>query len=334
MAGQSTLLSTEDLSVVFETPYGSVQALDHVNLTIGENEIICLVGESGCGKSTLGLSLIGLLPMPPARIASGKIIHKGIDITSLRKNDLRLMRGTEFFMIFQEPMSSLNPVLTIENQLLEALRVRNERVSKNEETASPKTKLHDELVRSLETVKVSDPERVLKGYPHQLSGGMRQRIMIAMALLLKPSLLIADEPTTALDVSTQDQILKLFSELVGGELKTSVVFITHDLTLVKAFAERIAVMYAGEIVEDGPVESVLKDPKHPYTQGLLKCLPKNHKKDGSIESIPGAVPDLTNPPTGCKFNPRCKYVMDKCSHANPRFYLTGKEHSARCFLYE
>jgi peptide/nickel transport system ATP-binding protein len=334
VAGQSTLLFTQELSVVFETPYGSVQALDHVNLTIGENEIICLVGESGCGKSTLGLSLIGLLPMPPARIASGKIIHKGVDITSLRKNDLRLMRGTEFFMIFQEPMSSLNPVLTIENQLLEALGVRNERVSNNERTVSPRTKVHDELVRSLETVKVPDPERVLKGYPHQLSGGMRQRVMIAMALLLKPSLLIADEPTTALDVSTQDEILKLFRELVGGELKASVVFITHDLTLVKTFAERIAVMYAGEIVEDGPVESVLKDPKHPYTQGLLKCLPKNHKKDGPIETIPGAVPDLTTPPPGCKFNPRCKYVMDRCSRAKPQFFLTGKEHSARCFLYE
>jgi peptide/nickel transport system ATP-binding protein len=334
VASQSTLLSTQDLSVVFDTPYGSVQAIDHVNLTVGENEIVCLVGESGCGKSTLGLSLIGLLPMPPARIVSGKIIHKGINITSLRKNDLRLMRGTEFFMIFQEPMSSLNPVLTIENQLLEALKVRNERVNNNVETAVPKSKLRDELVRSLETVKVPDPERVLNGYPHQLSGGMRQRVMIAMALLLKPTLLIADEPTTALDVSTQDQILKLFKDLVGEELKGSVVFITHDLTLVKTFAERVAVMYAGEIVEDGPVELVLKDPKHPYTQGLLKCLPKNHKKDGSIESIPGAVPDLTDPPPGCKFNPRCKYVMDKCSRAKPQFFSTGKEHSARCFLYE
>lgn len=332
MAAEDTLLSTQELSVVFDTPYGSVQALDHVNLTIRENEIVCLVGESGCGKSTLGLSLIGLLPMPPARIASGKIIHKGLDLTELNKGELRLMRGTEFFMIFQEPMSSLNPVLSIENQLLEALRVRGQRLKV--ETEASASGAYRELVRSLETVKVPDPDRVLKGYPHQLSGGMRQRIMIAMALLLKPSLLIADEPTTALDVSTQDQILKLFTELVGGELKTSVLFITHDLTLVKTFAKRIAVMYAGEVVEDGPVEEVLSDPKHPYTQGLLKCLPRKRKLDGAIESIPGSVPDLANPPSGCKFNPRCKFVMEKCSRSRPDLFSVATEHSARCFLYE
>ena len=334
VARNVALLTTTDLCVVFDTPNGSVQALDHVNLTVGENEIICVVGESGCGKSTLGLSLIGLLPSPSARVVSGRIVHKGQDITKLKKDDLRLMRGTELFMIFQEPMSSLNPVLSIEDQLLEAARVRNERVKRDGESLSSKSEMLDTIVKSLETVKVADPHRVLKGYPHQLSGGMRQRVMIAMALILKPSLLIADEPTTALDVSTQDQILKLFRELVGRKLKTSMIFITHDLTLVRTFAERIAVMYAGEVVEEGPVLSVLNDPKHPYTQGLLKCLPKNHKKDGPVESIPGTVPDLISPPSGCKFHPRCKFAMEKCSKNRPHSYTSDTTHTVRCFLYE
>jgi peptide/nickel transport system ATP-binding protein len=337
-----SVVDVTDLGVIFDTPYGMVKALTNIDLTIKRQEIVCLVGESGCGKSTLGLSLIGLLPSPPARIVKGKVMFKGTDVAGLNGKSLRLLRGTEVFMIFQEPMTSLNPILSIEDQLTEAVGVRHESEragSSSKSSSYSKKEIWEELVASLESVKISDPEIVLRGYPHQLSGGMRQRIMISMALLLKPSLLIADEPTTALDVTTQDQILKLLKELVVSKLNTSILFITHDLTLAKSFAQRVVVMYAGEIVEQGETDSVLKHSKHPYTQGLLSCLPKIHKKQGTLDTIPGSVPDLVNLPLGCKFHDRCGFVMPKCLQSIPGFFPAedGEDvssgHSVRCFLY-
>ena len=325
-----SLISIKGLSVTFDTPRGLVYALNDVNLELRNKEAVGIVGESGCGKTTLGLSLIGLLPMPPARISSGSILYKNTNIANLDKKKITSIRGTEIFMIFQEPMTSLNPVLTIEDQLAEAVKVRAAREDKR---SLSKKEIHEGLVSSLESVKISDPERVLAGYPHQLSGGMRQRLMISMALLLKPSLIIADEPTTALDVTTQEQIMVLLKEL-QSKLETSILFITHDLNLVRSFAQRIVVMYAGEIVEEGTSEEIIRQPKHPYTQGLVQCIPKIYKSQGNLETIPGTVPDLMESSTSCKFLPRCKFAFERCKEKPSLYQSADSTRKVRCFLYE
>jgi peptide/nickel transport system ATP-binding protein len=313
------------------------------------------VGESGCGKSTLALSMIGLLPFPPAKILDGSIVYKAVDLTKLDKKHLRNYRGTEIAMIFQEPLTSLNPVHKVGDQIAEAILIRNSRsagendhdsevMQKVYRTDAPASRslrtgrrklteaLKKEATEALKLVRVADPEQVLERYPFELSGGMRQRVMIAMALSQKPAILVADEPTTALDVTTQAQVLKLMKELIT-EVNTSIVLITHDLAVASQVADRVIVMYAGDIVEDAGVFDLFSKPLHPYTKGLLSCIPTGSKDDTSLMPIPGSVPDLVHPPTGCRYADRCPSVMDICRSKPPKLIEVSPGHKVSCFLY-
>ncbi|HUO42398.1 MAG TPA: ABC transporter ATP-binding protein, partial [Methylomirabilota bacterium] len=267
-----TLLSIQNVQLEFGTEQGVVHALRGVDLTIHANEVLGLVGESGCGKTVLGLSVLGLNPSPPARLLEGShILFREKDIAKMTTDEIALLRGTGISMIFQEPASSLNPVFTIGDQIAESIRLRFQRSGNPHQPSS--SAISDQVHEALRLVKIADPERVARRYPHELSGGMKQRAMIAMMMASKPSLLIADEPTTALDVTIQSQILRLMRDLMI-EIKTSILFITHDLGVIAEIADRVAVMYAGRIVEETDVNSLFKDPLHPYTQGLLASLPK------------------------------------------------------------
>ncbi|HKM76643.1 MAG TPA: ABC transporter ATP-binding protein [Candidatus Bathyarchaeia archaeon] len=323
------LLHVDSFSICFDTLDGTVKALNDLSLSIGRKEIVGLVGESGSGKTVLGLSIMGLIPTPPGRIVSGRILFQGTDITSLGQAGMENLRGTGISMIFQEPMTSLNPVYTVGNQIEESIKLRIQRNS--EEKTASKESVRREVLEALRLVRIADPERVGKRYPHELSGGMRQRVMIAMALAAKPALIIADEPTTALDVTTQAQVLQLIRDLVE-EVNASILIITHDFGVVAEIADRVDVMYAGRIVEERQVADIFEDPKHPYTQGLLHSLPYLKKAEQRLETIPGSVPSLIHIPSGCPFHPRCKYVMKECSEVEPasRNVENGK---VACFLY-
>ena len=307
-----------------------------MNLSIGDNQLVAVVGESGCGKSTLALSIIGLLSRPPAIVESGAIEYKDVDLLAINKTKLREYRGTEIAMIFQEPLTSLNPVYRVGDQIAEAIMIRDLRkakhladvpesdfMQKTYKVDTPKIsrlprfrrripeELKKEIIDYLKLVRIGDPEQVMERYPFELSGGMRQRIMIAMALSQKPALLVADEPTTALDVTTQAQVLKLMKELMT-EVNTSILLITHDLAVASQVADRVIVMYAGDVVEDANVYDLFSDPLHPYTKGLLSCIPSGSKDETTLKPIPGSVPNLKKLPVGCKFAPRCPYVMEIC----------------------
>ena len=315
----------------FGTEQGVVHALRGVDLTVHENEVLGLVGESGCGKTVLGLSVLGLNPSPPARLLEGShILFREKDIAKLKTDEIALLRGTGISMIFQEPASSLNPVFTIGDQIAESIRLRFQRSGNTHLPSS--SAINDQVHEALRLVKIADPQRVARRYPHELSGGMKQRAMIAMMMASKPSLLIADEPTTALDVTIQSQILRLMRDLMT-EIKTSILFITHDLGVIAEIADRVAVMYAGRIVEEADVNSLFKDPLHPYTQGLLASLPKLSELDKEIQQLPGAVPDAINPPKGCSFHPRCKFVMDRCRTEQPQLKEVRAGHKVACYLY-
>jgi len=290
-----------------------------------------LVGESGCGKSTLALAIMGLLPRPPAKVISGSIMFSGTNLLRYNEKQMEEVRGTGISMIFQEPLTSLNPLFTIGDQLSETIRIKMQR--HNEHDARDERKVRAEVVDWLKRVDLADPESAMERYPHEWSGGMRQRVMIAMALAAKPALMLADEPTSALDVTTQAQILRLVKSLVQ-EVKASVLFISHDLAVVAQIADRVAVMYAGMVMEEAPVNEIFENPLHPYTQSLMSAFPKETGvRKTRLETIPGSVPNLARIPTGCPFHPRCKFVKQQCSTARPELRETSPGHKVACVIY-
>lgn len=313
------ILSIHDLKVEFGTRQGVVKAVDGVSLNVYRGEVLGLVGESGSGKSVTGLSILGLID-PPGRIASGSIKLEGTELIGLPEDELRRLRGERMAMIFQDPMTTLNPVLRIDTQMIETIRA-HENVSER----AARSRAEEALKR----VGIPSPAERLLTYPHQLSGGMRQRVAIAIALLMSPALLVADEPTTALDVTIQSQIIAEVQQLCS-ETGTALIWITHDLAVVAGLADRIAVMYAGRIVEEGDVDPVLDHPRHPYTYGLLGSAPSNNRRGEKLAQIPGMTPSLGNLPSGCAFAPRCAFAQGDCSTAPPTLTHDGSR-AWRCF---
>jgi len=314
------LLVVQDLKVYFDTDLGVAKAVDGVSYQVRRGETVCLVGESGCGKTVSALSILRLLPQPVARIAGGQVLFKERNLLELAEKDLQTIRGREISMVFQEPMTSLNPVFTIGHQI--------EEVITNHEGASHK-EAEERILKLLHDVGIPSPAERIHDYPHNLSGGQRQRVMIAMALACGPDLVIADEPTTALDVTIQAQILNLFRELQEKK-GMAILQITHDLSVVAGMADRIYVMYAGIVVEEGSVWQIFRDTSHPYTMGLLEALPGRRKKGQELTTIPGTVPDPTRKPAGCPFHPRCTYVQESCRDQFPEMCNFGDNHKARC----
>jgi oligopeptide/dipeptide ABC transporter ATP-binding protein len=326
-----------------------------VDLQIQSEEFLAVVGESGCGKTTLGLTIIGLLPQKSAKVAAGSIQYKGVDLAKLDHNHMKLYRGSEISMIFQEPLTSLNPLRRIGDQVAEAIILRKERKERKTKSVGevmqriysarassfsrfPRFKkrlppeLQNEVKEMLNLVRIADPEHIIERYPFELSGGMRQRVMIATALAQQPALLIADEPTTALDVTTQAQVLRLMKE-IKDKLGTTILLVTHDLAVASQVADRVIVMYAGQIAEDSNVYELFSNPSHPYTKGLLSCIPRGTREASGLNPIPGSLPDLTLDNVGCKFQPRCPYAMKVCLEREPPLYQIKDGHTAACFLY-
>ncbi|MYA60543.1 MAG: ABC transporter ATP-binding protein [Chloroflexi bacterium] len=320
------LLEVRDLETEFHTDFGIVKAVDGVDLHIDEGETVGLVGESGCGKSVAALSIVRLVPDPPGRIVNGQVLFEGEDLLQLGVRDMRHVRGAKIGIIFQEPLTSLNPVLSIERQLVEPLQ---EHLGMTRRQASSRA---SEL---LDMVGIPDPSLRLRDYPHMMSGGQRQRIMIAIALSCNPRLLIADEATTALDVTIQAQILELMKDLTE-QFGTALLMITHNLGVVARYADRVCVMYAGKIREMGPSEELYGNPKHPYTLGLLGSVPRldMQREAGKLTQIPGDVPDPTRMPSGCAFHPRCEYAAVRCADDDPGMELVGDGHVAACWERE
>ena len=310
-AQAETVLEVKNLHTVFFTNSGLFRAVDDVSFTVRRGETLAIVGESGCGKSVTALSLMRLVPDPPGRVVGGSVVLEGTDLLELDDADMRDIRGNRISMIFQEPMTSLNPVMRIGDQIVEVVRLHREIGAKD---------AWKQAVDMLRLVRIPEPERRAQEYPHQLSGGMRQRAMIAMALACRPALLIADEPTTALDVTIQAQILALIVDL-QNKLGTGLILITHDLGVVAQTAQRVIVMYAGKKVEEATVEALFENPRHPYTRGLMASMPEvitqETKADARLTEIPGMVPSLTNLPPGCAFAPRCKLAIDRCRAEYP-----------------
>lgn len=316
------VLQIENLQTHFFTDRGQVPAVDGVSITVHKGEVVGIVGESGCGKSVTSLSIMKLVPNPPGKIVGGAIRFKGEDLVSASEKRMREIRGNEIAMIFQEPMTSLNPVFTIGDQIGEAIRLH---------TKASKKEARNRAVDMLKKVGIPRAEAIVDEYPHQLSGGMRQRVMIAMAMACNPELLIADEPTTALDVTIQAQILDLMRQL-NKEADTAVLLITHDLGVVAQMCHRVVVMYAGNVIEEGDVRTILKNPKHPYTIGLLNSLPKLEESEERLYSIPGNVPIPGSLTTGCRFAPRCEQAMDRCRQEMPELIAVEENHRSRCWL--
>ena len=314
------LLSVQDLKVYFSGNERIARALDGISYDVRKGETICLVGESGCGKTVSALTILRIIPQPPGEVMGGKILFNGQDLLELSEEDMQKIRGNRIAMVFQEPMTSLNPVFTIGDQIKEAIQV-HEQLEKNETLRR--------CIQLLKDVGIPSPENRLNDYPHQLSGGQRQRVMIAMALACNPDLVIADEPTTALDVTIQVQILDLFKEL-QEKRNMSLLYITHDLGVVANIADRIYVMYSGIIVEQGSTHDIFHNPCHPYTQGLLASLPSPSKRGSALHSIPGAVPDPAYKPSGCPFHPRCEYATEICRSQFPEMCDYRDGHLSRC----
>ena len=324
MPTRPPLLHIENLTTSFHTNDTVVQAVRGVNLHVNQAEILAIVGESGCGKSVTALSVLRLIPMPPGRFDSGQIKFNNHDLLSLSEADMQKVRGNDISMIFQEPMTSLNPIFTIGDQIGEAII---------QHQSATEAEARKQTLNLLRKVLMPSPEIRIDQHPHELSGGMKQRVMIAIAIACRPALLIADEPTTALDVTIQAQILSLLSSL-KEDSEMSILLITHNLGIVAQFADRVAVMYSGKIVEEAAVESLFENPMHPYTRGLLNALPKDDN-ESKLESIPGAVPHPAYLPKGCAFHPRCKDAMPRCQQQPPLTNATKENtHKVACWLYE
>jgi peptide/nickel transport system ATP-binding protein len=319
------LLEIRNLKTYFDVRGGVLKAVDDVSVTIDPGETLGLVGESGCGKSVTASSIMRLIPMPPGRIAGGEILFDGIDIVKRSESEMRKIRGKMISMIFQEPMTSLNPVFTVGDQVAEVIGL-HEKLSGRE--------IRDRVIEAFRLVRIPAPESRIKEYPHQMSGGMRQRVMIAMALACHPKLMIADEPTTALDVTIQAQILDLMNKL-KEETGASILFITHDLGVIAEMAQKVAVMYAGKIMETADVETLFAEPKHPYTVGLMSSIPilGIGKKQKRLSTIAGVVPSLFKLPKGCLFNERCTAVRKECVTMEPPMIDLGNGHIVRCHIY-
>lgn len=320
------LLSIRNLDVYYNTVAGRYKVVDNLNLDIEKGELISLVGESASGKSTLGQVVSKMLP--PVGEATGSVIVDGNQLIGMSERDATKIRGTTVFMIFQNPLNSLNPVARVGVQLLDALNIRNQRTNRtmsNEEARR-------EVIEAMESVRLPDPEKIFTRYPHELSGGQVQRIVICMALLLQPKLLIADEPTTALDVTVQAQVVKLLKDL-NKKTEMSIIFITHDVALAYVLSDKMLVFYAGRVMEKGNTTELVKNPMHPYTKGLLGSIPTGPKSTGKLYSIPGYPPSYLSLPQGCKFSPRCKDVFSKCETSEPH-YIENSGRELRCWLYE
>lgn len=324
-ASTPPLLEIKDLYIHFNVYGGTLQVLDGVNFAVHSGQKVGLVGETGCGKTTTMKAILRILPMPPARIPGGEIYFKGQDVLKMEENELRRVRGESVSMIFQDPTAALNPVFTIGQQLEAVVKY-----SMEGKKLSGKG-IRERAIIPLKEVALPDPERMLNSYPIQLSGGMRQRVCIAMALVASRELLIADEPGTSLDVTIQDQILRLLHRLVE-EKNVSIILITHTLGVVREMTDWVYVMYAGNMVESADTEELFSQPLHPYTRGLMAAVPRL-TGGGISEGIPGRIPDYLNPPPGCRFHPRCPRAMDICRQEKPRFYRLSEDHEVACFLY-
>ena len=320
------LLKVSEVVVDFNTRNGVARVLDHVSLSVNPGEILGIVGESGCGKSMTALSIMGLVPDPPGKVTSGSICLEGRELVGMRNDDMRHIRGKEISMIFQEPMSSLNPVFTVGEQIAESVRLH--------ENANPKAAMA-RAVEMLKAVEIPEAATRACAYPHQLSGGMRQRVMIAIALACRPRVLIADEPTTALDATVQAQIFDLLQDL-QKETGTAIIMITHDMGAIAELADKVAVMYAGRVVEHGLVEAVLSAPQHPYTRGLIECVPHLEPEPPleriELKEIPGVVPALTELNNGCAFAPRCNNAINHCDLEKPPLNATARDHQTACWV--
>jgi oligopeptide transport system ATP-binding protein len=323
MTNPSPLLEVSDLRVHFHTPEGTIHAVNGISWAIRPGEAVAIVGESGSGKSVSMMAVLGLIPIPPGEIVSGAALWRGRDLLAMSDRELEEVRGREIAMIFQDPMTSLNPVLTLRRQLTEAV-VRHYGISADEAASR--------ALQLMELVGIPDAANRLGSYPHQFSGGMRQRVMIAMMLACNPDLLIADEPTTALDVTIQAQIVDLVLD-IRAKLEMAMVWITHDLGVVAGLADRVLVLYGGTVVEEADVESLYARPRHPYTIALLEALPRvDQRRDRRLKSIEGAPPTLLAPPVGCPFAPRCEHVVPRCRQERPPFFVVGAQQRVACWI--
>jgi peptide/nickel transport system ATP-binding protein/oligopeptide transport system ATP-binding protein len=315
-----SLLDVQGLTTAFMTGRGEITAIEDVSFSLKEGEILGIVGESGSGKSVTALTIMGLLPQPPARIAAGKVLFQGQELTKLSSREMQRIRGPGIAMIFQEPMTSLNPVFSIGDQIMETIRAHE---------SLPAAALRKRAIDMLDKVGIPSAARRLDDYPHQMSGGQRQRVMIAIALACNPKLLIADEPTTALDVTIQAQILDLLMDL-RDEFRMAIMIITHNMGVIAETADRVLVMYAGRVIEEAPVARIFDHPVHPYTRGLLECVPSITEDRARLIAIPGTLPDPARRPPGCRYSVRCRYAQPSCSEALPPLILEEADHWAAC----
>jgi peptide/nickel transport system ATP-binding protein len=334
------VVEIRDLYAEMVTFDGVAKVLNGVNLTIHKGELLGLVGETGCGKSVTAMSIPRLVPEPPARYPSGQVLFRGENVLTKTTDQMRELRSQHIGVVFQDPMTGLNPVFTIEQQMVDAILSRQNQLQATgfirgwmPSSRERRRQAREHAVQLLKRVGIPNPEARIHAYPHEYSGGMRQRVLIAMAISGRPDLLIADEPTTALDVSVQGQILRLIAELVR-EIGLTVLLITHNIGVVAQLCDRIAVMYSGNVIEVGPTREILRAPKHPYTRGLLQAIPSDEIERGELQGVPGSVPSLLNPPSGCRFQPRCAHAVDRCRTGFPPLHEVAPDHGVACVLYE